>query len=308
MDLPFRSRLWVGAIALATTIGILCPGLASADTGYATWYGPGFQGNTMYNGQRYDMYDPTTTAANIFPLGTWVKVTNPANGHSVVVQVRDRGAFKHALDLSYAAFKAIANPALMGIRVDYVVVSGPSGTPIPPRATPSSRGPRPAPSNQYVVQPGDTLGSIATRTGIDAGKIAAWNSLNDPDEIVVGQVLRLIQPAVSTPKPTATATGTYVVQPGDTVSGIALQFGITVEQLATANNIGDPDSIVVGQTLSIPGSAKGTAAQTYTVQEGDSLSSIADSFGVSIDSLVVANQVADPTLIQPGTKLTIPAH
>src|SRR5579883_148402 len=109
------SRIQVGmsAFALAAAIGMLTTGLASADTGVATWYGPGFQGNTMYDGQPYDMYDPTTTACNIYPLGTWLRVTNPVNGRSVVVQVRDRGAFSHALDLSYAAFKSIADPALM---------------------------------------------------------------------------------------------------------------------------------------------------------------------------------------------------
>ena len=298
-----RSRVGGGAFAIAATLAMLYQGLASADSGYATWYGPGFQGNTMYDGQTFDMYDPTTTAANIFPLGTWVRVTNPANGRSVVVQVRDRGAFSHALDLSYAAFKSIADPALMGIPVTYVVVSGPDGKTVRARAAPSSRGSRPAPSGQYVVQPGDTLSGIAAQAGVDAASVIAWNNLANPDDVQVGQVLRLSAPAA----PAAAPAGSYVVQPGDTLLGIAQQLGVTSDRLAAANNLSDPNDIVVGQTLAVPGGAKARAAKTYTVQPGDSVSGIAQSFGMDVASLVSANQISDPALIQPGMLLTIPA-
>jgi len=303
-----RSKVCTGVIVLAAAIGMLFPGLASADSGYATWYGPGFQGNTMYDGQPYDMYDPTTTAANIFPLGTWIKVTNPANGRSVVVQVRDRGAFTHTLDLSYAAFKAIANPALMGIPISYQVVTGASGSPVPTRAAPASRGGRPAPAATYVVQPGDTLDGIASQVGIAASSLAAWNNLTDPDQITLGQVLRLAAPAAPAAKPAPPPSGTYVVQSGDTLSSIAVQFGLTTDQLASANGLSDPNSIVIGQKLSVPGKSASQPQRTYTVQAGDSLSSIADSFGVDLDHLIAVNQVSDPALIQPGTVLSIPSQ
>jgi rare lipoprotein A (peptidoglycan hydrolase) len=81
-------------------------GTGSVQTGLATWYGPGFQGNHMANGQIFDMNDPTTTASNIFPMGAWLRVTHLETGASIVVQVRDRGGFGGAvvLDLSMAAF------------------------------------------------------------------------------------------------------------------------------------------------------------------------------------------------------------
>lgn len=301
-----RFKLSRGVVAFAVAVGMLFPGLASADSGYATWYGPGFQGNTMYNGQVFDMYDPTTTAANIFPLGTWIKVTNPANGRSVVVQVRDRGAFSHTLDLSYAAFKAIANPALMGIPIEYQVVSGPSGAPLPARATPSSRGSRPAPASTYVVRAGDTLDAISAQVGIAVDRLAAWNGLTDPNQIVEGRVLRLTAPAEPASPPPATG-GTYVVQAGDTLSSIALRFGTSTDRLSAANHLSDPDQLAVGQTLAIPGSGRPQAPRTYTVQPGDTLSGIADSYGVSLSSLLAANSVGDPSLLQPGTILTIPS-
>ncbi|MGH2460628.1 MAG: LysM peptidoglycan-binding domain-containing protein [Chloroflexota bacterium] len=306
--MPSLSRIQVGlsALTLAFAIGILSPGLASADSGFSTWYGPGFQGNTMYNGQPYDMYDPTTTACNIFPLGTWIQVTNPANGRSVIVQVRDRGGFSYALDLSYAAFKLIADPALMGIPVSYQVVSGPSGVPIPPRAAPSSRSGRPAPSGQYVVQSGDTLDGIADQTGVNASNLAAWNGLADPDQVTAGQVLKLAA-AASSASTAAPAGRTYVVQPGDTLLGIAQRLGVSADRLAGANQVSDPDSIAIGQTLSIPaGAASARAPRTYAVQAGDSLSSIAQTFGITVDRLISVNNVGDPSLIQPGAQLTIP--
>lgn len=93
-----------GSPALGTSSGVV-------QTGLATWYGPGFHGNGMANGQIFNMYDPTTTASNTFPMGTWLRVTNQYNGASVVVQVRDRGGFGGAvvLDLSMAAFASIAS-------------------------------------------------------------------------------------------------------------------------------------------------------------------------------------------------------
>jgi LysM domain len=65
--------------------------------------------------------------------------------------------------------------------------------------------------------------------------------------------------------PTATATtnpGEYAVQPGDTLSQIAVQFGVTTTALQQANNITDPNSIQVGQTLIIPTPGAATATST----------------------------------------------
>ncbi|HLZ08798.1 MAG TPA: septal ring lytic transglycosylase RlpA family protein, partial [Chloroflexota bacterium] len=97
--------------------------------GVATWYGGDFQGSPMYNGQAYNMYDSTTTAANLYPIGTWLRITRLSTGRSVIVQVRDRGAFRYPdiCDLSYAAFSQLADPAtgVIGVRVE--PVSGPDG-------------------------------------------------------------------------------------------------------------------------------------------------------------------------------------
>jgi LysM repeat protein len=48
-------------------------------------------------------------------------------------------------------------------------------------------------------------------------------------------------------------------------------------------------------------------AQEYVVQAGDTLAAIADQFGVTVEAIVAANELANPDLIQPGDTLTIPA-
>ncbi|MCL5959324.1 MAG: septal ring lytic transglycosylase RlpA family protein [Chloroflexi bacterium] len=79
--------------------------------GLATWYGSDFHGSEMRNGETYDMYDPTITAANVYPLGTWLRVTSVSTGDSVDVRVTDTGAFRHPIivDLSWAAFGKLAD-------------------------------------------------------------------------------------------------------------------------------------------------------------------------------------------------------
>jgi rare lipoprotein A len=87
--------------------------------GVATWYGADFQGSPMADGVLYDMWDPTTAASNIYPLGTRLRVTRVETGQSIVVRVTDRGAFRNPIlvDLSYAAFSALAHPDVGVIRI-----------------------------------------------------------------------------------------------------------------------------------------------------------------------------------------------
>jgi hypothetical protein len=81
-------------------------------TGLATWYG-GADGygpeDRMADGSYFDPNDPTIAATNGWPLGTRLRVCYLER--CIEVEVRDRGAFSHALDLSYAAFSQLAPPS-----------------------------------------------------------------------------------------------------------------------------------------------------------------------------------------------------
>lgn len=72
--------------------------------GIASWYGKRFHGKKTSSGEIYDMY-AMSAAHTTLPLPSYAKVTNPANGRSVIVRVNDRGPFKSTriIDLSYAA-------------------------------------------------------------------------------------------------------------------------------------------------------------------------------------------------------------
>jgi len=72
--------------------------------GMASWYGKRYHGQKTSSGEIYDMY-AMTGAHTTLPIPSYVKVTNPENGKSVVVRINDRGPFKHErlIDLSYAA-------------------------------------------------------------------------------------------------------------------------------------------------------------------------------------------------------------
>lgn len=100
-------------LLLLTSLGIgLSASINAQQVGKITWYGKAYHGNKTASGERFDM-NGLTTASNTHKFGTKLKVTNPSNGKSVIVRVTDRGAFTKygvLLDLSYAAFKTIANP------------------------------------------------------------------------------------------------------------------------------------------------------------------------------------------------------
>ncbi len=116
-------------------------------------------------------------------------------------------------------------------------------------------GPTP-PSGQcitYVVQRGDTLYSLARRFGTTVNDIALQNNIVNPSLIFVGQKLTICPEGTAPPpsEPPAECT-LYTVQTGDTLFSIALRFGSTVQAIAQANNITNPNLIFAGQQLCIP--------------------------------------------------------
>jgi rare lipoprotein A len=80
--------------------------------GVASFYGPGFHGKVMASGKLFDQYSMVAAHPSL-PFGTRIRVTNQANGRSVVVTGLDRGPYYggRILDLSYGAFARIANPS-----------------------------------------------------------------------------------------------------------------------------------------------------------------------------------------------------
>ena len=101
----------------------LTSGDGFVEEGVASWYGSDFHGKTTANGERYDMY-AMTAAHKILPFNTQVKVTNLANGKSIVVRVNDRGPFvaDRIIDLTHTGATRIGmiGPGTAKVRVETV--------------------------------------------------------------------------------------------------------------------------------------------------------------------------------------------
>lgn len=114
---------------------------------------------------------------------------------------------------------------------------------------------------------------------------------------------------VESPTPLPAETTTHVVQQNDTLFGIAQRYGTTVEAIASANGIVNPEAIHVGQRLVIPAAgapAPSPGETTYVVQANDTLFSIARRYNLSPERLAEYNGIVDPTLIQIGQVIRIP--
>lgn len=99
---------------------------------------------------------------------------------------------------------------------------------------------------------------------------------------------------------------TYTVKPGDTLYGISNQFGVSVTELASLNNV-NASNLRIGQVLTIP-SSSGTNPNNmflYTVKSGDSLYSIARKYGTTVDKIVSLNNLKT-TNLSIGQVLRIP--
>jgi len=129
MDIRIRKRLpaliasafFLAGMFSCTRVRVEPPGLV--ETGIASWYGPGFHGQTTSNREIYDMYD-LTAAHRALPFQTHVMVTNLDNNRSVMVRINDRGPFvkDRIIDLSYAAARMLdmIEPGTARVRIEVV--------------------------------------------------------------------------------------------------------------------------------------------------------------------------------------------
>ncbi len=161
----------------------------------------------------------------------------------------------------------------------------------------------------HVVQPGENLYRIGLQYGISWVVLAEANNITNPNRIVVGQELTIPSESDGDDEPTPTPTPgeetTYVVQPGDNLYRIGQRFNMSWVEIAEANGIVNPNHILVGQELTIPGEAPPSEV-THTVQPGETLFRISLEYGVPWTTIATANDINPPYVIYPGQVLTIP--
>ncbi len=162
--------------------------------------------------------------------------------------------------------------------------------------------------NTYTVKAGDTLYGIANSYGITVEELKTFNNLTS-NNLRIGQVLRI--PTITednennnnpvTP-PTSNDGTQYVVVLGDNLYSIARKFNVDVVDIINLNNLSST-VLTPGQVLLIPNG--NTLNTTYIVKRGDTLYSIANSYGVTVDEIKKLNNLVSNTL-SIGQELLIP--
>ena len=179
-----------------------------------------------------------------------------------------------------------------------------------------------------MVQPGETLWTIAAANNFTTHAMAAANGLSDDSNVVLGSTLQIpsvseamaalqaqarpaAQPAAATP--TSTGSG-YLVRLGDTLSGIAFAHGLSTATLATANGLSPTAFVIEGTTLRIPSGEVAPPLPAgapqplggYTVRPGDTLAGIAAVAGVPMQQLAFMNGLDPRRYLLAGTVLKLP--
>ena len=198
-----------------------------------------------------------------------------------------------------------------------------------PSVTPPSNPAVPTPPSTVstiTVASGDTLWKIANANGLSVAELKTLNNLSS-DYIYPGQSLKVTKsvtngnnstgvtpPTVTKPSVPTVVNKVYTVQKGDTLYKIASANGVSVAELKAWNNL-NTDIIFVNQSLKLAATTSSTqttapttsepeaSGNTYTVQKGDTLYSIAKKKGVSLAALIEANDMTS-NVIYVGQVIT----
>lgn len=212
-------------------------------------------------------------------------------------------------------------------------------TVVAPTATPArvvtSNGPAALASEDpfvHTIEDGDLLHSIATKYNVTEDVILRANPDLNPNVLIVGRELRI--PGASTVNDVeekleaAREAGEpidYAIQAGDSLGAIAQTWTVTLEALLEANPDIDPATLQINQLIVIPPFGTGYTAEEledftaptcadrepgeileHPVEAGDSLSALAEYYGVTVDEITAANVMDDENQLVVGTVLVIP--
>lgn len=180
-------------------------------------------------------------------------------------------------------------------------------------------------STTVKVAKNDTVWGLAKKYNVSIDSIESTNHISTSSHLILqNQSLTIPDKSSNTTKTNTDSSNTssVTVNSGDSLWTIAQKYGTTVANLQKLNGFSDSETLItVGQNLKVSGTATTTATQTtktatttsqvtvsanhvtYTVKSGDSLYTIAQEYGVSVDSLRSSNNLS--SVLLPGQTLTI---
>jgi LysM repeat protein len=187
----------------------------------------------------------------------------------------------------------------------------------------------------HVVQPGETLWSIAAANNLTTRTVAAYNGLSESAQVVLGSTIMvpsttegfaslqnagLASAAPAAAPAAAASSGSYTVQAGDTLSALAARVGVSTATLAANNGLDPAGLLVEGTRISLgaggaaPAPASAPVAQAapapqgaYKVRPGDTLGSLASQTGVSVQAMAAMNGLDPSGVLLEGTVLKLPS-
>lgn len=157
--------------------------------------------------------------------------------------------------------------------------------------------------NYYIVQKGDSLWSIATKYGLSVDKLKELNNLSS-NVLNIGKKLLIKDTSAS-----GDVGVYYTVVSGDTLYGIANEYGLSVDELKKINNLSS-NNLSIGQKLLVSGTAEDlnkSEYDTYIVKSGDNLYAIARKYGTTVDNLKAINNLSS-NLLSIGQKVLVPKN
>ena len=192
-------------------------------------------------------------------------------------------------------------------------------------------------TTRYVVRKGDTLYRVAKRYGVSTSALAEANGLNSKrSRLRTGSTLTIpsgksaryagvSSGSKSKSSKTVTKSAVHKVRKGETLSTIARKYGVSVKQLMAWNRIKDPRRVHSGKRLKVRvssvksdtkvASSQGSSAssnsnssgpaQMHKVAKGETLSTIASRYGVTVSQLLALNGMTNPRQLKYGKRIAI---
>ncbi|HEX2952800.1 MAG TPA: LysM peptidoglycan-binding domain-containing protein [Bacillota bacterium] len=157
----------------------------------------------------------------------------------------------------------------------------------------------------YIIQTGETLGTLAGRYNTSVVKIVAANPGIDPNSLTVGQAICM--PAISPPNSCPCGSRIYLVQAGESLYSIAQKFNTPFSVLYSANTGLDPANLQIGQAICLPPiPACPLQSVPYAIHDGETYATISYYTGITIDELIAANPGINPNNLQAGQVICLP--
>ncbi len=169
----------------------------------------------------------------------------------------------------------------------------------------------------HKVRRGQTLSTIARKYGTSVSALIAANNIRNKNQISVGQVLRIPTNEYYSASSASTSHDviTHTVRRGETLSQIGEKYGVSVSKIRSLNNLHGHQYIYPNQKLKIPANVAQTSQYASTptgntkiihvVKRGETLSEIADAYGVGLSQVRAWNNLYGRRFIYPGQKLVI---